>query len=95
MEETIVSSLDNVRLTSKRRDGNTTRIVDNIIQQLFDGKTVLCHDHHEHGKHKMCNSELFERTMKRLSNEIFKSDKLNNFLDIDKSSLNIKLKIKT
>ena len=37
IEIELESSLNGVRF-SGRRSGNTTRIIDNIIQMLFDGK---------------------------------------------------------
>jgi hypothetical protein len=41
----VVSSLYGVAIIPQRRCGNTTRIVDNAIQKLFEGKEVLCLDH--------------------------------------------------
>ena len=40
-----VSSLEGVGISGLRRHGNTTRIVDNVIQQLFNGKRVKVEDH--------------------------------------------------
>jgi len=37
--------LKGVLITDIRRDGNTTRVIDNIIQMLFDNEIVLCKDH--------------------------------------------------
>ena len=47
MKAEIKSSLDGVKIIDKRRAGNTTRIVDNIIQLLFQGYVVEIHDHIE------------------------------------------------
>lgn len=40
-----VSSLDGVQIMVGRRVGNTTRVIDNIIQLLFQGKRVRIADH--------------------------------------------------
>lgn len=42
------TTLENAsKITSIRRDGNTTRLIDNAIQILFSGKVCICLDHHD------------------------------------------------
>jgi len=69
--ETVIkeTTLENVELTGMRRDGNTTRQVDNAIRILFEGKVCVCLDHHENGQMRQSNSGLFDRVMKRLQSE--------------------------
>ena len=38
------------KLTSTRKDGNSTRIIDNAIQLLFKGYTVIVLDHYMNGQ---------------------------------------------
>lgn len=74
-----VSSLQGVEITSFRRHGNTTRIADNAIQQLFHGKCVKIQDHFAF---RTSNERLAKLIIKRLKNEhpgrefLFNKDKL-------------------
>lgn len=43
-----ISSLSNVKITKGRRQGNTTRIINNAIELLFKGYTVKVEDHSNH-----------------------------------------------
>ena len=62
------SANEGVPLTTKRRDGNTTRCIDNAIQLLFDGKTCIVIDHH--GKERCFdNMYLHKRILNRLDKE--------------------------
>ena len=63
------TTLENVVLTNRRRDGNTTRLIDNAIRILFEGKICICLDHHEMGNNKMKNKRLFESVLRRLNSE--------------------------
>lgn len=49
-----------------RRRGNTTRIIDYIIQKLFEGYEVICNDHHESVE---ARKYLVNRVLARLSYE--------------------------
>jgi hypothetical protein len=64
-----VSTLTHFRQTPGRRTGNTTRISDMAIQLLFEGKNVLCRDHHEWGANFDANRRLFDIVMRRLHQE--------------------------
>ena len=57
------------KITSRRRDGNTTRLIDNAIQILFSGKICVVLDHHECGRKRMVNKHLFDRILRRLEIE--------------------------
>ena len=52
-----------------RRSGRTTRLVDNIIQKLFNGKTVTIADHYMDGKDKDANNYLITKVFDRLASE--------------------------
>lgn len=45
-EKSIVKPIENNITINARRNGNTTRIVDSIIQDLFSGKKVPLLDHY-------------------------------------------------
>lgn len=65
MEENMVVSSNGVRISMKRRSGNTTRIINNAIQQLFDGKKVAVKNYPD--SKKIEDAEfLCEKIMKRL-----------------------------
>ncbi len=57
------------KITNNRRDGNTTRLVDNAIQIIYSGKICVVLDHHEMGRNKDMNKRLFNLIMQRLQNE--------------------------
>jgi hypothetical protein len=57
------------KLTDIRRDGNTTRIVDNAIQILFSGKVCVVMDHHNVGRHSQMNEYLLKCILRRLEIE--------------------------
>jgi hypothetical protein len=83
----IVSTLDGFeKYSSLRCSGNSTRIIDHAIQQLFEGKTILVQDIWEEGKNKNVNKDLFDRIIKRINFEHF-----NIKLKIDKIKLTIKI----
>ena len=64
-----INLLDNCdHITSKRKDGNTTRLIDKAIQLLFQGFIVIINDHHENNTQEHSNY-LAERIIKRLNNE--------------------------
>lgn len=59
-----------VVIYDRRRAGNSTRLVDGIIQLLFTTDTiVIVRDHYQDGKHENANKDLFNRVMKRLTHE--------------------------
>ena len=67
-EENMVTSTDGVNIKGGRRFGNTTRIIDNTIQQLFDGKKVAIKDYPDSGK--LHDTErLAQRIMSRIISE--------------------------
>lgn len=57
------STLRGVIIVSDRRAGNTTRIVDNAIQLLFEGECIRCEDHHNTRKSHCDLFVLVERRM--------------------------------
>jgi menaquinone-dependent protoporphyrinogen IX oxidase len=52
-----------------RRMGNSTRIADHAIQQLFKGYEVYVQDHHQNGRHQDANKFLLKQILRRLSME--------------------------
>ena len=64
----ITCSYNYVSVTSKRKMGTSTRIIDNIIQLLFDGKTVVVKDYPDSKKLKDAEF-LAKRVIKRLKIE--------------------------
>lgn len=58
-----------VHFTPGRRMGNTSRLADHIIQELFKGKTVTIRDHHQGGDHHQANEHLRRIVLRRLSFE--------------------------
>ena len=65
MKRNACNPLDGIYLSDKRRDGNTTQIIDNIIQLLFKGETVLVKDHFD----KSPSQILIKKVNKRLQFE--------------------------
>jgi len=57
------------QITSRRRDGNTTRLADIGIQIIFSGNICVCLDHHENGSNRMANKLLFNKILMRLITE--------------------------
>lgn len=77
-----------------RRDGNTTRIVDNAIQLLFRGERVVMCDHHEGGINRGANDHLTEIVAKRLSIEhgiAVNSQPVRLMVEIENNSIFLKL----
>ena len=54
---------------SGRRVGNTTRQIDEIIQQLFEGGKVFVRDHHVDGTDDSANRRLADKVIYRLTIE--------------------------
>lgn len=52
-----------------RRTGNSTRILDELVQALFDKGEVTVIDHYEDGTHENANKNLFSRFLKRIALE--------------------------
>ncbi len=78
------------KLTSIRKDGNTTRIIDNAIQLLFKGYTVIVLDHYMNGEDYRANELLFWKIIRRIKNEHFIG--INEYLEVcDRYKLEIKL----
>jgi len=78
------------KITYKRRDGNTTRLIDNAIQILFNGDICVVLDHHEMGRSPIANKYLFDSILRRLEVEhrwIFEQKKIK----IDKNNFEISL----
>lgn len=83
------TTLENaIGITDIRRDGNTTRLVDNAIQILFKGKTCVCLDHYNRGNDKYANRYLFEAILHRLESEFYYG--INNLI-IDRGNFEITL----
>lgn len=55
-------------ISSKRRDGNSTRLADHAISIIMSGKICIVEDHSVK-KQKECNKILFNRVLNRLKNE--------------------------
>jgi hypothetical protein len=53
-------------MTSIRRDGNTTRLIDNSIQIILTGKICVCIDHNDD---RRSNEYLYKKIMRRLESE--------------------------
>jgi hypothetical protein len=66
-----ISTLEGVEnfITTKRCDGNTTRLVDRAIQIIFSGNICVVKDHWMNGEHDESNRFLYDRIMDRLENE--------------------------
>lgn len=70
MKKIKVRLLDNCNsITTKRRDGNTIRLIDTAIQLLFAGYIVIIEDHNVEGRTSETNEKLANRIMDRLSRE--------------------------
>lgn len=54
------------KITNIRRDGNTTRVIDNAIQLLFKHGSISVQDHH---LNYTAGRELFFKILRRLENE--------------------------
>lgn len=52
-----------------RKVGNTTRLIDYYIQELFESGHIRIWDHYTNGHHKEANSNLYERICNRLYKE--------------------------
>jgi hypothetical protein len=63
------STLEGVTDTHVRRDGNTTRVIDNAIQIIFSGKVCIIQDHWQGGTNGDANIDLFKRVVRRLQSE--------------------------
>lgn len=68
-----VDSLEEYELSGQwipgRMVGNSTRMIDLIIQLLFDGKKVQVKDHYDRGSSMKANAILFDRVLRRLFRE--------------------------
>ena len=83
------TTLENAKeITGSRRDGNTVRLIDNAIQILFRGKVCICLDHHERGRNRRANQDLFKQILYRLEREFNLDSKR---VRIDKNKLEIEL----
>lgn len=68
MEKT--STLDGFKgIKYGRARGNTTRLIDHAIQQLFDRKMIVVQDAWEYGRNRKANEHLFNCIIKRMSFE--------------------------
>ena len=83
------TTLENAKeITGRRRDGNTVRLIDNAIQILFRGKVCVCLDHHEMGRNKNANKDLFKQVLYRLEREFNIDGKR---VRVDRNKLEIEL----
>lgn len=57
------------KITPKRMDGNTTRVIDNAIQILFNGDICVMQDHDKSGNNRKMNEYVFDRVLMRLQIE--------------------------
>lgn len=84
-----ISSLIGCHVQPLRRNGNTTRCIDNAIQIIFRGNICRCEDPWMCGEHRMANENLFGRILIRLWSEHHLSPK--EGLMVDSSKLTIEL----
>jgi hypothetical protein len=63
------STLNHDLIKSGRMVGNTTRLADYGIDLIFQGKIVVCEDHHENGEHSSANKALARVIINRLCRE--------------------------
>ena len=56
-------------ITTRRRDGNTTRCVNNTIDMMFKGEMVILEDHPHHLKSKPSPRHLLEKILNRINQE--------------------------
>lgn len=68
-EVTTFEGLPESAIAYGRQSGNSTRIADHAIQQLFSGKKIHVQDHHQNGRHRDANYFLFVKICDRLSRE--------------------------
>jgi len=61
-----VSSLEGVYISQNRRMGNTTRIIDNIIQIIMSGKVCKIEDHYNG---RLARIHLLNRLCERIAME--------------------------
>lgn len=87
MNKDVKSSLDGVLLKPERRSGNTTRIIDNAIQIIFDGYICQIQDHNSKFNHQ--NKTLFLLVKKRLDIEY--QSELNDYFIYDESNMQISI----
>ncbi len=75
-----------------RRTGQTTRLIDEAIQEIFKGETWEARDHHMFGTNRQSNEYLFNGVIKRLTSEhnLVGVNPYDRF-EIDKKNLKIKL----
>jgi len=69
-----ISSLSGVEISTHRRAGNTTRIIDNAVQLLFQGHVVSVDDHYDGLSGRL---SLWRNLMKRLNEHhwvVFETD---------------------
>lgn len=74
------------KLTNIRRDGNTTRVIDNAIQLLFKHRAILVEDH---TKHHSSNKMVFFMILKRLETEHHLYSNVNLKVDNDKLTIEL------
>lgn len=69
IEVTTLQNLPDNAIVDGRRMGNSTRVADHAIQELFSGKKIHVQDHWENGRHDKANKFLFRTIMDRLKME--------------------------
>ncbi len=65
---TAISTLTDIegKLTTIRRDGNTTRVIDNAIQLLFKHGSISVQDHH---LNDTAGKDIFLKILRRMKSE--------------------------
>ena len=66
MAKELVDTIAGVSLTTKRRDGNSTRQVNYAVDMLFKGYRVKVLNHYEYGGNKTANRLLMSQIIDRL-----------------------------
>ena len=69
MKDLIYSNELDFYKSKYRMDGNSTRMIDAIIQQIFKGGTIKVVDHYNPVQNIEMGYNDFERTIQRLKNE--------------------------
>lgn len=78
-------SIPNGQIIQARRVGNTTRLIDHIIQLLYTYpyEPILIVDHYNDGTDKNANDVLVEYVMNRIHSEHYENDFILNKLGSD------------
>lgn len=91
---TTLEGLADKTIVGGRRQGNTTRLVDSAIQDLFSGAKIKVLDHYDNGQNSKANLTLYNKILDRLNFEHKITTKFGNSqykLALNRSELTIEL----